>query len=248
VITQLEELALNAGPALQTLLYDGWLLRHARGYTRRANSVQPLYPSTEDVAAKVAYCEQFYRERGLDTIFKLTRESQPAELDDFLTRRGYSAEAPTSVQTLDLTGALPQPTFAPISSDFELTSGWLADLAKLNHIPDSLVATVRRLLQSIVPQHVFLGLREGDQNIALGIGVVDRGSLGLFDLVTAPEWRSQGLGRQLTLHLLHWGQLHGATSAYLQVQMDNVPALKIYSSLGFKEQYQYWYRVRPRGS
>lgn len=247
MITHLEELALNAWPALQTVLYDGWLLRYARGYTRRANSVQPLYASIADTLEKVAYCERFYGDRGLDTVFKLTHESNPSGLDELLASRGYVMEAPTSVQTLDLQD-VPMPTFAPISADIEVTSGWLGDLAKFNGIPDSLIPTVKRLLQSIVPDHVFIALREGDTNIALGLGVLDRGVLGLFDLVTAPEWRSQGLGRQLTLHLLQWGKNHGAGSAYLQVQMDNGPALRLNHSLGFTERYQYWYRVKGRSA
>ena len=245
MISHLEELALNAWPALQTVLYDGWVLRHARGYTRRANSVQPLYTSTLDPLEKLAYCERFYRDLGLDTVFKMTKGAEPEGLDALLERRGYRSEARTSVQTLALRD-LPQPTFAPINADIDLTSGWLTDLARINHIPDSFVPVVRRLLQGIVPPHVFIGLREGDQNIALGLGVVERGTLGLFDLVTAPEWRSQGLGRQLTLHLLQWGMNHGARDAYLQVQHDNTPALKLYGSLGFMEQYSYWYRVKSR--
>jgi len=42
-------LALTTWPALQQRLYDGWVVRFARGHTRRANSVNPLYPSYHDL-------------------------------------------------------------------------------------------------------------------------------------------------------------------------------------------------------
>ncbi|HEV7215678.1 MAG TPA: hypothetical protein VGP33_11200, partial [Chloroflexota bacterium] len=67
-----EELSLNAWPADRTLCYDGWLLRLTGGYTRRANSVQALYPSALALTDKIAYCEQVYTAHGLDTIFKVT--------------------------------------------------------------------------------------------------------------------------------------------------------------------------------
>ena len=53
MIRHIEELALNAWPALQTLLLDGWVVRFANGYTRRANSVNPLYASEQDIDAKL---------------------------------------------------------------------------------------------------------------------------------------------------------------------------------------------------
>jgi hypothetical protein len=52
----MEELSLNAWPAHQTLLYDGWVIRFANGYTKRANSVNPLYLSTIDLDEKIAFC------------------------------------------------------------------------------------------------------------------------------------------------------------------------------------------------
>jgi ribosomal protein S18 acetylase RimI-like enzyme len=44
--------------------------------------------------------------------------------------------------------------------------------------------------------------------------------------------------------MLSIGKARGAKYAYLQVQLDNKPALKLYSDIGFKEIYRYWYRVK----
>jgi hypothetical protein len=63
MIRTLEELGMNAWPSLQTVLYDGWVSRFSEGYTRRANSAHPLYPSRVDVQDKIAACEKMYRKR-----------------------------------------------------------------------------------------------------------------------------------------------------------------------------------------
>ena len=102
MIRHIEELALNAWPSLQTLLLDGWVVRFANGYTRRANSVNPLYASEQDTDAKLRACEQLYRDRGLKVVFKMTAASQPDGLDAFLAAQGYEIDAPTSVQLMDL--------------------------------------------------------------------------------------------------------------------------------------------------
>lgn len=39
----IEEITLNTWPAEQSVLLNGWVLRTAAGYTKRANSVNPLY-------------------------------------------------------------------------------------------------------------------------------------------------------------------------------------------------------------
>lgn len=52
---QYEELQMNALPSLQTILYDGWVLRFAKGYTNRANSVNPIYEGTKDGPCKTTH-------------------------------------------------------------------------------------------------------------------------------------------------------------------------------------------------
>ena len=84
LIQTIEELSMNAWPALQTMLYDGWVLRFANGYTRRANSVIPLYLSERETVEKIKVCEKVYKDQGLATTFKMTAESHPLGLDDDL--------------------------------------------------------------------------------------------------------------------------------------------------------------------
>ena len=101
-----------------------------------------------------------------------------------------------------------------------------------------------RMLANLTPRACFLTLRDADEPAALGLAVLERGHIGLFDIVVAPARRGQGLGRTLVDALLAWGQDGGAHTAYLSVMRDNAVALRLYAGRGFREQYGYWYRVR----
>ena len=68
---------------------------------------------------------------------------------------------------------------------------------------------------------------------------------GLFDIVTDFGSRGKGIRRRLTGDLLCWDRGEGAEKADLQVMVDNVPALRLYSSIGFHEAYRYWHRTKP---
>jgi ribosomal protein S18 acetylase RimI-like enzyme len=245
-IRRLEELSLNAWPALQTSYDDGWVLRFANGYTRRANSINPLYPSSSDLDAKIKRCEAVYSARKLHTVFKLTPTTYPDNLDDVLDRRHYREESPTSVQTLAL-DKLDKPAHPTVRLCNQMTEDWLGAFTRMNAVHDRNLPTVRAMLGSIVPEKCFISLREGNAIVAVGLGVLDQGHLGLFDIVTDGRRRRQGFGGQLVLHLLNWGKSNGAHSAYLQVMLSNTPALALYRKLGFREAYQYWYRVKMRG-
>jgi ribosomal protein S18 acetylase RimI-like enzyme len=241
VIQHIEELSLNAWPALQVVLYDGWVLRFANGYTRRANSVNPLYLSRQDVEEKIRSCEHIYRGNGLSVIFKMTPESFPQGLDDLLAQKGYVVDATTSVQTLDL-GSIEAPTCAA-RLETTLAETWLSDQCRLSKVDDRKRVIAGQMLKSIVPTTCYASIDEGGRAVACGMGVLEDGYLGIYDIVTDEEHRGRGYGKQMMLNLLSWAKRSGAKTAYLQVMLNNPPALHLYEKLGFREVYQYWYRV-----
>ena len=90
---RLEEMALNAWPALHThtTLLDGWLLRSANGYTKRSNSVSVIYQGNmHSLDAKIRWSEEYYARLGQNPIFKIT-PFVPEGLD----KRGYAIADPS---------------------------------------------------------------------------------------------------------------------------------------------------------
>ena len=241
MIQLIEEISLNAWPSLQTLLVDGWVLRFANGYTKRSNSINPLYASASNVEEKVEFCEQIYRRNNLPVVFKMTSAAHPENLDARLAERGYVVDSPTSVQTMELrdTGSSPDAKL-----DATLTDEWLAAFCRLSGISDEHKSTLRQILTSIVPQKCFAAILQVDQIIACGLGVRQGDHVGFYDIVTDKSFRNQGYGKRLMRSLLTWGKQNGARCAYLQVMLNNAPALHLYSRLGFSEVYQYWYRIK----
>ena len=244
LIRHVEEASMNAWPALQTLLYDGWVLRFAEGYTRRSNSINPLYPSTGNVAENIRACEELYYNKGLDPTFKMTTQSTPAGLDGLLAKRGYQEQARTSLQFLDLAGRQGS-VFGDVALSEQATEDWLAGYWRMSGTAAAYHETNRQMLRSFVIPKRFAAISVEGQVVACGLGVLQGEMIGLFDIVTDQGQRRQGHARRLIEALLKWGKEQGAQRSYLQVSLDNPPALALYARLGYYEAYQYWYRIKP---
>jgi ribosomal protein S18 acetylase RimI-like enzyme len=254
-LQRIEEASLNAWPALQQLLFDGWILRFSRGYTKRANSVNPLYGSSLEAEAKIAACERLYAARGLSTIFRLTPFSQPSYLDQLLADRNYRKIDLTYVLLLDLADWDPSARPAAELGE-ENVDDWIEAFCRLQGSRVEQHQTHKEILQAIPARRFLASLplnspdlralaKEGAarQIVACGLGVLEDGYFGLFDLITAPLCRSLGHGTSLVSGMLRWAQENGAAHAYLQVMDRNVSASRLYARLGFRRAYEYWYRV-----
>jgi ribosomal protein S18 acetylase RimI-like enzyme len=231
---RIEEISLDAWPPLRQIIYDGWLCRFAAGYTRRANSVNPIYAGRLDAAEKIAWCEQLYRNRQLRPVFKITPFVDPGNLDELLDQAGYQLESLTSVQVLDLAALSPQ-AVEPVRHWETPAPEWVGAFTRMNQVSTANRAALQGILANIAPKCCFMTLLHQDQAVACGLGVLEGLHVGLFDIVTDPAYRGQGFGGRLLAAILNWAKTQGAQQAYLQVMLNNQPALKLYARLGFRE-------------
>ncbi len=245
LIRSLESRSMTAWPAFQTLIDDGWVQRFAGGYSGRANSVYPLYAGVAALDAKIDRVEARYRAQGIKPSFKLTTASEPATLEAVLERRGYQSTRSTSLQIADLTLGDLQPAVPPHAEfliESHLTGDWLTVAGVLREMSEPDLDVMARILRLLVVPAAFVRLVWNGEPVAVGMGVLDDGWIGLFDIATAPAERGKGFGRAICQQIIAWGQFQGAHHAYLQVMLHNTVALHLYESLGFREAYQYWYR------
>jgi GNAT superfamily N-acetyltransferase len=237
-----EELSLNAHPALQTQFYDGWVLRFANGYTNRANSVNPLYPSALDLHEKIFECEKRYFTHGLPTVFKLTDGSE-TNIDKMLDGQGYAVVTPTYVMDMDLHGK----NFS--HGDCILTNHaddeWSNAYFTFSRYTDSVKITAAKQILNNVKNNMLCGrLIKNGVSVAWGSVVIERGYITLLNIVVNEPQRGKGYGTEICESLLSASQRHGAHTGYLQVVKNNKTAVNLYTKLGYKVVYSYWYRVK----
>ncbi|MEK5641887.1 hypothetical protein BK138_08755 [Paenibacillus rhizosphaerae] len=242
----LEEITINTWPAKYSAQMNGWLVRYADGYTKRANSVSPIYLNPGcDVEGSIAAAERFYRDAGQPVIFKMTPYVMPSDLDERLAGRGYVQVDLSSVRILDLqreTAPAADPGLHVVFRD-RLDTGWLEQMSLMNGIPGNGQSVLAHTLASTPLKQGFFLLQQGSETVAAGLGVIQEGWLGLYDIVTHPDFRERGFGFQLIQRMLAWGREQGAHSSFLQVVQANEAACRLYDKLGYRHVYSYWYRV-----
>lgn len=125
-------------------------------------------------------------------------------------------------------------------SDLDVLVSWLGDSAQLELWAGHRVSFPVDLVG--LP-HAIEWERADSWSVASGGTVVAfgqivpkrRNRLHLARLIASPERRGQGLGRLLAAHLLEAALSRGPERISLNVAPDNVPAIRLYRSLGFSE-------------
>lgn len=245
MIRDIEELSMNAFPALSTILVNGWVLRFSEGYARRANSVNPIYPCRIDILRNIEICEDMYSSRGLNTIFKLTEDEEAYKIDEMLQQREYSLEAKTNVMLKDIRGfRIDSDDRKNVMIYREFKDSWFEAFIAMNKVGEQNAGILRKMLQGILADTYYACIVENGKVIAVGQGVAERGYIGMFDICVHEEYRRKGLGTKLMINLMHAAAAEKSEYSYLQVVDDNELAKQLYDKLGYRKQYSYWYRVK----
>jgi ribosomal protein S18 acetylase RimI-like enzyme len=244
MIRFIEELSMSAWPALQTHLYDGWVLRTSKGYTKRANSINLLYESKVELNLKLQYCKEFYEGLGLPVVYKITSSAELSNIDQKLNDLGYKKVDETSVRLLDLEREV-QLVDDKADISYELTDEWLEGFFRSSKIEDNNKReTLTKMLKNIIGKTLFVTYKIDGKAIGFGYGVIDNGYVGIFDIHVEESYRGNGYGKAVMSKILATAKQLGTKSAYLQVVLGNTIAENLYATLGFKEVYKYWYRKK----
>jgi GNAT superfamily N-acetyltransferase len=249
LLSRIEDASLNASAPPQQRWLDGWILRYAPGKARRARCVNAVADGRLPLADKLAYAQALFDAAGLPLVLRITRFTQPSQLDDQLAALGFRQEGLTHVLVkAGLSAGEP----APLPAGLHWAPLDVAALAEAVGALRGSPAAHRqshatRMAQSPVPVNGYAIQRESDgEVVACGQFTQEGDLVGLYDVFTQDSARGQGLARCLCERMLSISASHGGKTAYLQVEATNTPARQVYARLGFQPGYTYHYRERPQ--
>lgn len=242
-----EELQSNAFPALQTVFYDGWSVRFGGGFTYRVNCADPMYPGVLPAEEKLRYVEDAYRRSGLGKVIVKLHDGmgqEAATCDAVLDSWGYRTERSGNLFICDLT-AQPAGTTDGVDLADTPSDAWLGQFLDMNGTTDPQArAAAFQMLKNIWYPTIAVSIVQDGKMVACGLGVCERGCVGLYDIFVDPACRRQHLGQRLCAAIMERGRQMGCDTAYLQVLSDNTAARKLYAGLGYTEGYHYWFRLK----
>ncbi len=246
-IRALEIAAARGWPGTDFAVIDGWLARAGGGFTRRANSATPVERGATLDAASVSALSEFFSAHDLATRCAVVERLIPASHVD---PDRFEIQAVAMVRPTDTLAASAVVDVAVSPSP---TPEWVrAYLDESGRASAADVATAV-LTASVDGVLAFFSVSDDQGLVAIGRGAVtsdeafggDAGSgrrwVGIACLWTAPRARGTGIGSRVVAEVLRWGRDQGADNAYLQVEADNVAAIRLYRRLGFTRHHTYGY-------
>ena len=218
----------------------GWLLRATPGVDR-GRSNHALTPCRSlDVAempAAIDRVEEFARRHGIPPGIQVSPLGVHGALMSELDHRGWGRRWPVLVLAAPVAVGGGSSARLALEVADRATPAWLAAWARCEPGRD-VEAHARTVFARLAGRATFARL----DDVAVGIAVEGSGLVGLFCLAVDPARRRDGLGTEMVRALVSRSV---ASTAYLQVEESNAPAIALYGRLGFGEAYRYCHRVAP---
>ncbi|MGL4744995.1 MAG: GNAT family N-acetyltransferase [Dermatophilaceae bacterium] len=240
-VDDLQRAMVGAWPAVETAPLGDWLLRAARGFTHRANSVMTAGDPGRPLRDAVDEVETWYRARGLAPMLTAAGEVgtdlADSPLGAELSARGYPPRQPT----LTLTAAtahvatVPGRSALPVTTTTRLTAEWLAAYGAYRPVDKD----AARSILTGSPEQIFATVADNGEIVGVGRLGISAAWGGIAAMWVHPRVRGRGVGLGLLAELATAARRRGIRSLHLQVDADNAAALALYARSGFEPHHHY---------
>ena len=226
---RMERAHVLAWPALRTETINGWLWRASGGGSQRANSVSAIDFTGNDMHAAIDTVEQRYRTLNMLARFQTFDDTAPANLPRALTERGY--------QDGDVTITLFKrlvPASVPPGVEWRDHAWQEWRDVYLGAITENRGAINQQILTAIPAPRAFFACRRDGEIISTALCVIGFGCAVIECVATRPDARRRGGAQAVLAAVQSWAARYDADSIGLQVVAGNLPAVRLYESLGFQ--------------
>lgn len=244
IVRMLEQHSARCWPATYVDAFCGWEIRRtpdvSSGRVNSVNAIAPVPGKFDQVLMKARALFEEQDEWPLIRIHPRAGEEPVQRLKEL----GLHGQGDTVVKTLTLSDAVASPALSCVVTD-TMTPDWMIAYGDAHNTEDEERQAIARTLSRVTVRQAFAVLYDGGRPVASGRGAVADGWVGVFQISTVPEARRRGFGGAIIGSLLTWGREAGARHAYLQVELKNDAARRLYRSFGFEGAYTYSYWWLP---
>ncbi len=238
IALQLEERLIHVWPSVSMLMMEGWAVRFANGYSSRANSASALVRGAKLTDGTRVEIERRYIDAGLKPHMRLTPVADTS-VESALLANGYRKKdgAQSMITALSAHHVAASDPRVVISTT--ATEAWLEGVCRSQTPEKRSTAHLSAIVSRIKVPAAFATLQYVGYPAAFGLAALDRGWAEIGCVMVDEALRGQGFGRSIMKSLTAWATARGAHSAFLQVDVVNANAIKLYENLGFAAAYTY---------
>ena len=248
-IKRLQEILMNSWPALHYYFLNGWILRFTNGVTARANSVFPLHytGNSDSIDKDIIFVEKAYNAYNLPAIFTLPDFFEPQILESKLLEHGYQQLGCITYTLIafvqELRNGMVNKEFTynlHTERVFEVSNFLSTHSSRGNEAQKILNALTKRI---IIPHKCCIIAKKENNVVGTLMGILDPHKyLYIVDMLVHPDFRKKKIATSMFYKLIkEWGIPNRVKMIWLQVETENKAAMKLYTKLGLKKAYSYYY-------
>lgn len=239
-IIEIELMMMRSWPALEEKTYDGWIMRFSEGYTKRANSINPMYESYFDLEEKYEYCRKLYEEKKLSMIFKIMESDNFKDVDNFLENKGLQKRELVIIKEIDIEEI--NYNIEKINISWGFDKKWFDFFSLENKLSSKEEKILKKILDKNTDNNIYFSKEIKGEIVACGMAVVEEVRIGIFNIFVKESKRKKGYATEIIKAILVEARKINIRKGYLQVINNNEHAIKLYKKMGFEEKYRTWYR------